>query len=288
MRIHAPAKLNLCLFLGPAREDGLHELCSLFEPLALADAIEVSEAEHDEVVCPGVEGENLAARALAALREDGWESPPLRIEIEKRIPVAAGLGGGSADAAAVLRLATRCDDFLSLSDKKSSQGDLATLAAALGADVPSQLVPALSLVQGAGERLERLPEPAPHAVVLLPGGGGLSTAEVFGAADRLGLGRSAAELDELAARLREAAGAGASPLDYAELLANDLEPAARSLRPDIGDALDALHEAGAPFVLLTGSGPTAVGLFPTLVGARSAAVQLDRDDAIVCEAGRAQ
>jgi 4-diphosphocytidyl-2-C-methyl-D-erythritol kinase len=106
MLIHAPAKINLCLFLGPAREDGLHELCSLFEPLALADMIDVTEAERDQVLCPGVEGENLAARALAALRESGWEAPPLRVGIEKRIPVAAGLGGGSADAAAVLRLAT--------------------------------------------------------------------------------------------------------------------------------------------------------------------------------------
>ena len=105
MLIHAPAKLNLCLYLGPRRDDGLHELCSLFEPLALADLIEVSEAERDEVVCPGVEGENLAARALAALRARGWDHPPLRVEIEKRIPVAAGLGGGSADAAAILRLA---------------------------------------------------------------------------------------------------------------------------------------------------------------------------------------
>ncbi|MEX2448072.1 MAG: hypothetical protein WD404_04935, partial [Solirubrobacterales bacterium] len=117
MQIQAHAKLNLCLFLGPRRADGLHELCSLFEPLALADVIEVSEAGAaspggagpapgaDEVVCPGVEGENLAARALAALRAGGWEAPPLRIEIEKRIPLAAGLGGGSADAAALLRLA---------------------------------------------------------------------------------------------------------------------------------------------------------------------------------------
>jgi 4-diphosphocytidyl-2-C-methyl-D-erythritol kinase len=286
MLIQAPAKINLCLFLGPAREDGLHELCSLFEPLALADAIEVSESDRDEVGCPGVEGENLAARALAALRGEGWEAPPLRIEIEKRIPIAAGLGGGSADAAAVLRLATRRDDLFSLSEKKSSRVDLAALAAGLGADVPSQLVPALSLVLGAGERVERLPEPAPHAVVLLPGGG-LSTAEVFAAADRLGLGRSAAELDELAARLREAAGAGASPLDYAELLANDLEPAARSLRPGIGDALDALREAGAPLAFLTGSGPTAVGLFPGMAAAQAAAARLDRDETIVCEAGRA-
>src|SRR5882724_7101271 len=98
MQIHAPAKLNLCLYLGPRRDDGLHELCSLFEPLTLADPIAVAEAERDEVICPGVEGENLAAKALSVLRRRGWDGPPLRIQIEKRIPVAAGLGGGSADA----------------------------------------------------------------------------------------------------------------------------------------------------------------------------------------------
>jgi len=288
MRIYAPAKLNLCLYLGPRRDDGLHELCSLFEPLALADSIDVAETERDEVVCPGVEGENLAARALDALRERGWEGPPLRLEIEKRIPVAAGLGGGSADAAAILRLARDGAAPGAGSSTAPALPDLEALAARLGADVPSQLVPALSLVRGAGERIERLPDPVPHAVILLPGGGGLSTADVFAEADRLGLGRGEDELDELAARLRDAAGAGASPLDYAELLANDLEPAARSLRPDIGAALDALRAAGAPLVLLTGSGPTAVGLFPTLEGAKSTAERIDRDDAIVCEAGRAR
>ncbi len=285
MRLTAPAKLNLCLFLGPRRDDGLHELCSLFEPLALADAIEVSEAGRDEVVCPGVEGENLAARALAELRAAGWAAPPLRLEIEKRIPVAAGLGGGSADAAAVLRLARGA--LFPHGDHKAPQPDLAALAAGLGADVPSQLDPGMALVQGAGERVAPLPAPASHTVVLLPDGGGLGTAEVFAAADRLELGRSAGELDALAGELRRAAGGGASPLAYAELLANDLEPAARSLRPRIGAALDALRDAGAPLAFLTGSGPTAVGLFPTLAGARSAAAALGREDAIVCEAGRA-
>jgi 4-diphosphocytidyl-2-C-methyl-D-erythritol kinase len=282
MRIQAPAKLNLCLYLGPRRADGLHTLCSLFEPLALADAIEVSEASSDEVICPGVEGENLAARALAALRERGWDGPPLRVEIEKRTPVAAGLGGGSADAAAILRLAR--DPALGAAGQTP---DLGEIAAELGADVPSQLVPALSLVQGAGEKVKRLPDPPPHAVVLLPGGGGLSTTDVFAEADRLGLGRSESELEELAGRLHEAGGTGASPLDYAGLLANDLEPAARSLRPNIGGALDALREAGAPFAFLSGSGPTAVGLFPSLARAKSTAAQLDRNDAIVCWAGRA-
>jgi len=275
MTLLAPAKLNLCLYLGPRREDGLHELCSLFEPLALADLIEIGEAEADEVLCAGVEGENLAARALAGLRERGWSRPPLRIEIEKRVPVAAGLGGGSADAAAVLRLAS------------GEVPDLPRLAAELGADVPSQLRPALALVRGAGERVEPLPEPAAHAAVLLPDGGGLGTAAVFAEADRLGIGREAAELDELAGRLREAAGAGASPLAYPELLANDLEAPARSLRPGIGDALDELREAGAPVALLSGSGPTAVGLFADLAAAAEAAEAIDRDDAIVCMAGRA-
>jgi 4-diphosphocytidyl-2-C-methyl-D-erythritol kinase len=284
MRIDAPAKLNLCLFLGPRREDGLHLLCSLFEPLALADAIEVSGAERDEVVCPGVEGENLAAGALAALRHRGWSAPPLRLEIEKRVPVAAGLGGGSADAAAVLRLAR---DGAATPPVPGGAADLEAIAAELGADVPSQLVPALSLVRGAGERVERLPEPAPHAVVLLPEGGGLSTAEVFAEADRLGLGRDSSELEALAGRLRVAAGGGASPLSYAALLANDLEPAARSLRPSIGEALDALRDAGAPVALLTGSGPTAFGLLPDIGAAERVAARLDRDDAIVCEAGSA-
>lgn len=276
MLLYAPAKLNLCLYLGRAREDGLHELCSLFEPLALADLIEVSSATQDEVVCPGVEGENLAARALAGLRERGWGREPLRVKIEKRVPVAAGLGGGSGDAAAILRLAA------------GDVADLPQLAAELGADVPSQLSPALALVRGAGERVEPLPEPADHAAVLLPGGGGLSTAAVFAEADRLGLGRDADELDDLAAQLREAAGAGSSPLDYPELLVNDLEQAARSLRPDTGEALDALRAAGAPIAILSGSGPTAVGLFPGLAAAEAAAERLDADEAMICSAGRAR
>jgi 4-diphosphocytidyl-2-C-methyl-D-erythritol kinase len=276
MLLHAPAKLNLCLYLGAAREDGLHELCSLFEPLALADLVTVAPADRDEVRCPGVEGENLAARALAGLRERGWEREPLRIEIEKRVPVAAGLGGGSGDAAAVLRLA------------EGEVADLPQLALDLGADVPSQLRPSLALVRGVGERLEPLPEPAEHAAVLLPGGGGLSTAAVFAEADRLGLGRGEDELDELAARLREVAGAGASPLSYPDLLVNDLEPAALSLRPDIAEALAALRAAGAPKAILSGSGPTAVGLFGDLAAAEAAAAELDTEEAIVCAAGRAR
>jgi 4-diphosphocytidyl-2-C-methyl-D-erythritol kinase len=276
MLLRAPAKLNLCLYLGRRREDGLHELCSLFEPLELADLIEVMPAERDEVICLGVEGENLAMRALAGLRERGWEHEPLRVEIEKRVPVAAGLGGGSGDAAAVLRLAA------------GEVADLPQLAAELGADVPSQLRPSLALVRGIGERIEPLPEPAEHAAVLLPGGGGLSTAAVFAEADRLGLGRGPEELEELAGRLREVAGAGASPLSYPDLLVNDLEPAALSLRPEIGEALQRLRAAGAPLAILSGSGPTAVGLFPDLAAAKAAAESIDSEETLVCAAGHAK
>lgn len=263
MIARAPAKLNLCLYLGRRRDDGLHELCSLFAPLSLADRIEVSDGGNEEVVhCPGVDGPNLAAAALAALRDRGWSRPPLRVEIEKRIPVAAGLGGGSADAGAILRLAA------------GEVPGLPGLAAAIGADVPSQLEPRFALVGGAGERLEPLPPPGEHAVVLVPAKAGLRTAEVYAEADRLGLGRGDAELAAIRERLLAAAGEGASPVAYAELLVNDLEPATLALRPEVGDALAALREAGAAVALVAGSGPTAFGLFADRGDAERAASSL--------------
>jgi len=269
----APAKLNLCLYLGPVRDDGLHELRSLFCPLALSDRIAVtsSDAEVDEVVCAGVEGPNLAEEALRALRERGWRSPPLRVEIDKRIPLAAGLGGGSADAAAILRLAD------------GEVEGLDALALGLGADVPSQLEPAFALVGGAGERVERLQAPSTFGVVLVPFSRGLKAGEVYAEGDRLGLGRSADELARVEERLRAAAGGGGSPIVYRELLSNDLQEAALSLRPEIGDALEALRRAGAEVAFVTGSGPTAVGLFEDIVEADRAYGELGPEwaDAIV-------
>ena len=269
MLLHAPAKLNLCLFLGPARDDGRHEIRSLFEPLSLADEITVIEAEGDEVVCPAVGGTNIAATALAELRGRGWDRPPMRLEIKKRIPVGGGLGGGSADAAAVLRLAE--DDLDGLEE----------IADRIGADVPSQLHPSFSLVSGAGERVEQLPPPGDHAVVLLPQREGLSTAEVYAEAEKLGLGREPERLAAIEQRLRDAAGGGASPLEYSHLLFNDLEPAATGLHPGIEPALEALQGAGAARSLISGSGPTAFGLFADLESARQAAADLG-GGAIAC------
>ena len=150
----------------------------------------------------------------------------------------------------------------------------AELAAELGADVPSQLDPAFALVGGAGEVVEPLPPPRHFGVVLIAADDGLSTAEVYAETDRLGLGRDPDELDSIAAELREVAGRGASPLEYRELLVNDLAHAALSLRPAIGGALTALKEAGAEVALVTGSGPTAFGVFDDIAAADAAAGQL--------------
>jgi 4-diphosphocytidyl-2-C-methyl-D-erythritol kinase len=262
MKLRAPAKLNLCLYVGARRADGLHEIRSLFCPLTLADRITVAEAERDEVVCPGLEGPNLASAALEALRARGWAGPGLRVEIEKRIPIAAGLGGGSADAAALLRLAI---------DEVDEIGEL---AAGLGADVPSQISPRFALVAGAGEVIEPLARPGDFGVVLVPSREGLASADTYAELDRLGIARGAGELDEIAGRVRAAARPGASPLDYADLLVNDLATAARSLRPEIDSALAALAEVGAVVTLVTGSGPTAFGLFEDVVAADRAAAAL--------------
>jgi 4-diphosphocytidyl-2-C-methyl-D-erythritol kinase len=267
----APGKVNLCLFLGPTRPDGLHALVSLIEPLSLADeltleplpgaadvaaAVGVTDAAcaagEDEVVCAGVDGPNLAAAALAAYRAaSGWDGPPQRLTIVKRVPVAAGMGGGSGDAAAALRLAAhaagRPDDPV-----------LDALAPRLGADVPSQLAPALVLVGGAGEEVAPAPPRAPHGVLVLPSAQRLSTPDVFREADRLGLPRPAAELEERRAALAAALAAG--PELPGELLVNDLEPAARSLCPAIDEALAAARAAGAQHALVSGSGPTVVGI----------------------------
>ena len=135
--------------------------------------------------CEGVAGDNLAARALAEFRSRaGNELPPLAITIRKRVPVAAGLGGGSADAAAALRIANQ------LLRQPLGREELVRIAADLGSDVPSQLDPRHALVQGAGEHIEPVSLP-PLAAVLIPDADGLSTAAVYAELDRLHAGREA-------------------------------------------------------------------------------------------------
>jgi 4-diphosphocytidyl-2-C-methyl-D-erythritol kinase len=245
----APAKINLCLFLGPARADRRHELVTVFDSIALTDELEVVAGGEDTVVCDGVEGPNLVTDALAALRAAGWDAPPVTVRIRKRIPVAAGMGGGSADAAAMLRLAPRL--------ARVAADVVAGIATRLGADVPAQLDPGPSLGTGAGDVIDALPALAPYGVLVLPQPFALSTAHVFREADRLGLSRPADDLSALRAELTAVLPAAVPP----RLVVNDLEAAALSLRPEIAGALDAARDAGADAALVCGSGPTSIGIF---------------------------
>ncbi len=259
----AYAKINLCLFLGPMRADGRHELVTLFDSLTLSDALEADRGAEDAVVCDGVPGPNLVADALAALRAAGWPGPPLTVRIDKRIPVAAGMGGGSADAAAMLRLAARLAPVA---------GDvLGRIAAGLGADVPAQLDPGPSIGTGAGETVQLLPALPAYGVLVLPQAFPLSTAAVYREADRLGLGRTSAELSSLRDELT------AAVLDRlpARLIVNDLQAAALSLAPSLADALGAARGAGAEHTLVCGSGPTVIGLYPGPGGVERAAAAAD-------------
>jgi 4-diphosphocytidyl-2-C-methyl-D-erythritol kinase len=265
IREQAPAKVNLVLQVGNVRADGLHELCSLFASLDLADDVTVERHEEhdtDEVVCAGVTGPNLATRAIEELRAtlDG-NLPPLRVTIDKRIPVAAGLGGGSADAAAVLRAANR------IAGDPLGPDALRAIGARIGADVPSQVEPRHALVTGAGEHVEPLELPV-MALVLIPQDEGLSTADVYRTADEIGSTRANLEPGALKALATQ-------PLpDLAAALENDLEPAALHLRPDLTDELDALTSAGALAARVTGSGPTTFGVFPDRTSAERAAAAL--------------
>jgi 4-diphosphocytidyl-2-C-methyl-D-erythritol kinase len=249
----APAKVNLCLYLGPTRADGRHDLVTVFDSVTLFDELEMTEAAVDEVICEGVAGPNLVADAVAGLRAAGWEAPPLRVVIRKRIPVAAGMGGGSADAAAMLRAAARFAPV--------DAATVAGIGAQLGSDVPSQLHPGTSLGTGAGEIVTSLGQLEPYGLVVLPQPFPLATRDVYREADRLGLARSGDDLGQFAADLTRR---------LPDRLVNDLEPAALSLAPQIADALVRAREAGADDAIVCGSGPTVIGVFRGTDGGRRA------------------
>ena len=255
LKTEARAKINLCLFLGPERGDGRHEIVTLMDTLNLCDEVRMQTdppgVVEDEVVCRGVEGPNLAADALRAFRErTGWGGAPVRLEIDKRIPIGGGMGGGSADAAAALRLAAEA----------SGVGDrrlLEEIAATLGADVPSQVRGGLVLATGTGTRVRPLSLALAYSVVVVPSEEGLSAADVYAEADRLGLPRETLDLARSLTRTQ----AALSSETILEHLHNDLQDAARSLSPAIDRALEAVLAAGADHALVSGSGPTVLGVF---------------------------
>jgi len=260
----APAKINLGLRVRGRRDDGYHLLDSLFLPLDLADRVEVCREEREGIALtvtgPAREGvpvgpENLVWRAAAGYLERSGLVGGVAIALEKRVPSPAGLGGGSSDAAAVLRALQVEAGSASLSPHA-----LAELALSLGADVPFFLAPVPSQVTGIGERIARLAGAPELALLLIHPGIPLATAEVYRRLDARGASLTPAGPDPTI-RTRWASGGHLDPVEWAELTHNDLEPAATELCPPIRMLRQRLAEAGAQGVGMSGSGPTVYGVF---------------------------
>ena len=259
-RAVAAAKINLALVVGPRRGDGLHDVATVLQRVDLCDRLELEPAPALEV--EGFAGDTMVRAALERLAAEAGVDPGWRVRLSKEIPVAAGLGGGSADSAAALRLANE-----SLADPLEPER-LHALAASLGADVPFFLDPGPKLAEGAGERLTPLDVPQDFWVLLvLPAASAKgSTAAVYARFDELGGGPGFAERRrELLAGLERCR----RPRHLAALPPNDLAEAAG------GDAVVAdLARAGAFRADVSGAGPAVYGLFHRREDARAAARSL--------------
>ena len=259
IRLRTHAKINLFLRVLGRRPDGYHEIESIFHGISLADDITVRATEgHDVDVDiqvargPGTgvpkREDNLAYLAAQALIERGVTASGVSIDITKRIPIGAGLGGGSGNAAGVL---------VALNDLWGARlptDDLNDLGATVGSDVPYCLTGGTMLVTGRGENLSSLPSPGDLHFVLGISDEPLYTKDVYERLDSLG---TDGEVGSAAMTLALGAGDAA---EVAELLHNDLEPAAFSLRPELEELKKVILGAGALGAGLTGSGPTLFGL----------------------------
>jgi 4-diphosphocytidyl-2-C-methyl-D-erythritol kinase len=257
-RIPAPAKLNLALVVGPRRDDGRHEVATVLQRLDLADRVSLEPAEH--LIVEGFRRDTLVRTALERLADAAGVRARWRVRIRKRIPVAAGLGGGSSDAAAALRLANRT------LPEALPHPALHDLASELGADVPFFLRPGPALGVGAGTDLGRLDIPQDYWVVLLLPTGAVkrATEDVYAAFDRRA-GEAGFEdrREALLAALRKVS----RPRDLAALPPNDLASS---------PAADALLAEGAFRADVSGAGPAVYGLFVQRQPAERAARTLKR------------
>jgi 4-diphosphocytidyl-2-C-methyl-D-erythritol kinase len=258
MKAPAPAKINLGLVVGPARPDGRHELLTVYQRLALSDRIEVEPADHLEVA--GFPEDTIVRDALTALAARAGAEPAWTVRIEKRVPVAAGLGGGSSDAATALRLA---NDTLPAS---LSPVELHDLAATIGADVPFFLVDGPQVGSGDGTTLAPVDLPQDFWVVLVVPKDGQkpSTASVYAAFDARDGG---AGWDERRATFAATLAAVRRPRDLAALPPNDL---ARS------PLADKLRGLGSFHADVSGAGPAVYGLFHHRAPAEAAKRALKR------------
>ncbi|HST46783.1 4-(cytidine 5'-diphospho)-2-C-methyl-D-erythritol kinase [Jatrophihabitans sp.] len=262
--VRVPAKINLQLAVGPLRPDGFHELATVFCALDLCDVLTASPAGSLTLDVQGPEGAGLAAdrnnlawRAAELLAGHAGVPARVGLHIEKNIPVAAGLAGGSADAAAAL---LACDRLWGL---HLPAPELAALAARLGSDVAFALLGGTAVGAGRGERLRPIEGAASFSWVLAAADGGLATPAVYAELDRqrgLGDDAPAPVVADPAATLAASGVAEAVTSGDPELLAgrlgNDLQPAALALAPYLADTLAAGQKCGALAGLVSGSGPT--------------------------------
>jgi len=269
----APAKVNLVLRVGPLRPDGYHDIDSLLAPLDLCDRVRVRVSpRRGPVTCrapgrPDLDGPgNLAARAAEGFRARFGLGRGVAITVEKRIPVTAGLGGGSSDAAAVLRCLARAFGV-------GDRGALAEVALSVGSDVPFFLGRGAAWAAGRGERLAAAELPELHLVLATPTDPGLA----------IRAGEAYGWLDHARARaMGSSRAAGATPSGAkafarrfrADRAWNDLEAPCLERRPALAAIRGALVGAGAVSAIMSGSGPTVFGIFASRRAARRAAVVL--------------
>lgn len=253
--VRVPGKVNLYLGVGDRRPDGYHELTTVFHAVSLVDEVTVRNADvlSLQTVGEGAEqlpadNRNLAWRAAELMAEHVGRAPDVEILIDKSIPVAGGMAGGSADAAAVLVAMN------TLWELGVPRRDLHALAAELGSDVPFALHGGTALGTGRGEELATVLARSTFHWVLAFGNTGLSTAAVYGEIDRLRENGAPPRLEDAEPLL--SALAGGDPRELAPLLGNDLQPAALSLNPELRRTLRAGAEAGALAGIVSGSGPT--------------------------------
>jgi 4-diphosphocytidyl-2-C-methyl-D-erythritol kinase len=245
--------VNLRLGVGPQRPDGYHELLTVFHAVALYDEIEATEADALSLSVEGVGASdlavdrgNLAWRAAELLAGETGVRPAVRLVLRKRIPVAAGLAGGSADAAGTLLACARLWGVTA---------DLPALAAQLGSDVAFSLLGGTAIGTGRGEQLAPVPDHPELHWVLATARYGISTAAAYAQLDALRAAHAAPEPIGPPDALLAALAAG-DPAGVGLVLANDLQPAAFAMRPELRRTYDLGLEAGALGAVVSGSGPT--------------------------------
>ena len=250
----APGKVNLFFSVGPLREDGFHDVVSVYQALDIRETVTVEAADKYELSVSGItdgvptDESNLAIRAAKAVSDQ-----PVRVHIDKKVPVAGGMGGGSADAAAVIVAVS----------KLTGQAIDAESFVDLGADVPFAIVGGTALGVGRGEKLSQVSCAETLNFVLVPANFGLSTPLVYRTLDEIRPEGSDASPEKLIAAL-----ALGDVNQIAANLHNDLQQAALHLRPELQETIDRLEQLGALRAMVSGSGPTVLAIAKTAEDAK--------------------